>query len=771
MRRLSDRLNDLLFGHRRLVLLGFLLASMMLGGLATQLGIDTSFGKHLPRSHPYMQVFNTYQAEFGGGNRLLVAVGARSGNIFTADYMKTLKEVTDAVFFLPGINKASVRSLFTPNVRFIEIVERGLAGGNVVPADFQGSADDLTRVRANVVKAGIVGRLVANDFSAAMVSADLVEIDAKTGEKLDYIAVARLLEENIRQPFTTDTTSIHIIGFAKAIGDITDGATGVILFFALAFLLTGLLVYGFVQSARYTVLLLACSVLAVIWTLGLLTLFGFAMDPMSILVPFLVFAIGVSHGLQVVTTAGAHIADGALGAARAAFRQLVIPGAAALASDCVGFLAILLIDVQIIQDLALTMSLGVAAILFTNLILLPVALSYISPGAGYPLRRARVAKLQTPLWRRLTRLTTWPASGVTLCLALLIAGGGLYLAQGHVIGDVRDGVPELRPDSRYNKDSAYFTERFSLGVDVLSVMVETRENACVDFAVMDRIDDFAMRMSQISGVQSTISLAQVARLLNASFNEGHPKWQSLPRNTTSLVQSVSPVETSTGLLDADCSVMPVLIFTVDHRSETIDRVTAAVQAYASQHETADLRFRLASGNLGVMAATNDLVRDNQVGILLFVYGAVIALCLITFRSLPGTACVVLPLALVSMLAYALMALLDIGLKISTLPVAALGAGIGVDYGLYVFSRIKQALDRGDTLPEAYRQAMTLAGNAVLVTGLTLALGVSTWIFSDLQFQADMGILLTFMFLANLVGAIVLLPALAWLLLRRRAVRA
>ena len=206
--------------------------------------------------------------------------------------------MTDAVFFLPGVNKASVRSLFTPNVRFVEVVRGGFTGGDVVPHDYRGSDEDMKRVRANVLKAGIVGRLVANDLSAAMVTAELVEVDPQTGKRLDYIEVAHLLEERLRLPHSDPDTEIHIIGFAKMVGDIAGGAGNVLMFFAIAFVLSSIPVYLFTRSAQYTGLLLLCSIMAVVWTLGLLSLFGFAIDPMSILVPFLVLAIGVHTGCR-----------------------------------------------------------------------------------------------------------------------------------------------------------------------------------------------------------------------------------------------------------------------------------------------------------------------------------------------------------------------------------------------------------------------------------------------------------------------------------------
>ncbi len=227
-----------------------------------------------------------------------------------------------------------------------------------------------------------------------------------------------------------------------------------------------------------------------------------------------------------------------------------------------------------------------------------------------------------------------------------------------------------------------------------------------------------------------------------------------------MAQAVTYIDTSTGLLNSECSVMPVYIYTADHKAETIDRLVAAVKAYQAEHGSETTKFRLATGNVGVMAATNEAVSEAQFPMLMWVFAAIILLCLITFRSIKGTVCIVIPLALVSILAYALMALLEIGLKVSTLPVVALGVGVGVDYGIYIFSRFRSFSNKGQSLFEAYRNTLTVTGNGVLFTGITLAIGVGTWIFSPLKFQADMGILLTFMFLLNMVGALVLLPAIA-----------
>ena len=264
-------------------------------------------------------------------------------------------------------------------------------------------------------------------------------------------------------------------------------------------------------------------------------------------------------------------------------------------------------------------------------------------------------------------------------------------------------------------------------------------------------------------MQSAVSLSSVAQSVNAGYNEGNLKWQTLPRNSASLVQATSRVETSTGLLNGDCSVMPIVIFMEDHKAESIDLVVSKIKTFAEEEGNDKVAFRLASGPIGVMAATNESVSAAQVPMMIYVYGAVILLCLISFRSVKATIAVVLPLYIVSTLAQALMVQLEIGLTVSTLPVIALGVGIGVDYGIYILSSMMGQLKQGMPLSVAYRNALAERGSAVLFTGITLAIGVSTWIFSALKFQVDMGILLTFMFLVNMLGAVLLLPAIGTLI--------
>ena len=753
-----------MFARRRVTLAVFAALSIAMALSAFQLRIDAGFTKLAPLQHPYMKTYLDHREEFGGADRIVLALIARDGEMFTPEYVDALRGATDAVFFLPGVDRTQVFSILTPNVRFVEVVEDGIAGGNVLPSDFVPDEAGFQRLRENIVKAGLVGRLVANDLSGAIVAARLQEFHPDTGERLDYVEVAHELERIREQTLEAGggKLDVHIIGFAKAVGDIADGAGTVAAFFAFAFLVAALLVLAYTRSASATVALLGCSLLAVIWQLGLLSLLGYGIDPLSILVPFLIFAIGVSHGVQVVgaTHEASTTGMAALDAAKAGFRRLLRPGIAALASDAAGFGTIALIEVQAIQEVAVAAGLGVATIVLTNLGLLPILLSFARRPPRPP--RALPHAVRSVLARAAHRK---PAAAIISAWAALTLLGATYAVDVR-IGDEQRGVPELRPDSVYNRDADVIGERFDIGVDVLTVIAETASEGCIDFETMRTLDDFEWTMSNVEGVVSVAGLAGAARRLNAAWNEGNPKWQTLPRNRYSLVQSVSPIPTSSGLLNTDCSVMPVHVYSEDHRAETIQRIVDAVKSFDAANADGPISFRLAAGNVGVMAATNEEVDAAQFPIVAYVYAAVILLVLLAFRSIRSVLCIVLPLAAVSVLAYALMALIGIGLKVSTLPVVALGVGVGVDYGIYIFGRIRGHLREGVPFAEAYERALRTAGAGVMLTGLTLAAGVATWVAAPLQFQADMGTVLMFMFLVNMAGAVMLLPALgAWLYVR------
>lgn len=770
-------LERLIFNNRPAVILLCAIISAFLFWNAAQVRPETSFEKMIPLKHSYIETMLEHRNDLANlGNSVRISVENTKGDIFDKDYMETLRQISDEAFYIPGVDRSGVRSLWSPNVRWTEVTEQGFAGGNVIPQTYDGSAASLEELRSNILKSGQVGRLVGNNFKSSIVEIPLLEEfpdpdDQGTLIKLNYQDFSHSLEEKIREKYQLQNpdVKIHIIGFAKKVGDLIDGLFGVALFFAVAIGITFVLLLWFTKCIKSTIAVLFATLVAVGWQLGLLHLMGFGLDPYSMLVPFLVFAIGISHGVQKIN--GIAMASGtaldSLTAARMAFRQLFVPGLVALSSDAVGFITLLLIDIGVIRELALGASVGVAVIILTNLIFLPVLISYIGISKKAVAVSRDNAARENPLWRLIANFASPKVAPVSLAIALSALVFGLWYGQNLKIGDLDQGAPELHADSRYNLDNDFVISNYSTSSDVLVVMVKTPTEGCSSYGTLKAMDDLSWRMENTPGVQSVVSMVTVSKQVIKGMNEGSLKWETLSRNQHVLNNSIARAD---ALYNSDCSLAPLLVFLEDHKAETLSTAVAAVEDFAVQHNTDEYQFLLAAGNAGIEAATNDVISASETIMLIAVYSAVIMMCLITFRSFAATLCVVLPLVLTSVLANALMAWVGIGVKVATLPVIALGVGIGVDYGIYIYSRLETFLRMGMPLQEAYYETLKSTGKAVLFTGVCLAIGVATWMFSAIKFQADMGLMLTFMFLWNMFGAIWLLPALAHFLIKPERLR-
>jgi predicted RND superfamily exporter protein len=784
----GNRLERLVFNNRTAVMIACALATLVLAWFAaTRLSLNASFEKMLPAGHPYIQNYLAHKSELRGlGNAMRVVVENTGGDIFDPAYLEALKQINDELFLTPGVDRAWVKSIWTPVVRWTEVTEEGFRGGPVMPDAYDGSAASVEQLKQNIARAGIVGSLVATDFKSSMIFVPLLDKIPATGEKLDYRGLSRVLDEKIRDKYELaraidekvapkggPKVKVHVIGFAKLVGELIEGLVKVMMFFGAAALIATAIIYAYTRCIRSTALVIACSIVAVVWQLGLVAAFGFELDPFSILVPFLVFAIGVSHGAQKMNGIMQDIGRGTqrLVAARYTFRRLFLAGLTALLADAVGFAVLMVIDIPVIRELALTASLGVATLIFTNLLLLPVLLSYtgVSPRAAE--RSLKEEREETrgkglgQLWSLLDRFTTRPWALGALGVAAVLAVGGIAVSTQLQIGDLDPGAPELRADSRYNQDTAFITKHYTLSSDQFAVMVKTPAEGCLKYETLVDADRLAWTLRQIPGVQTTVSLADAVRQITAGSFEGNPKWLTISRNQDVLNYSAQQASTSNpDLFNTDCSVMPVIAYLSDHKAGTLDRVTQAAAEFAANHGDKDRVFLLAAGSAGIEAATNIVVKQAWREMLLYVYLAVIALCFVTFRSWRAVVVAIVPLILTSILCEALMVALGMGVKVATLPVIALGVGIGVDYALYLLSVQLAQQRKGLPLGEAYQKAVQFTGKVVALVGVTLAAGVVTWAFSPIKFQADMGILLTFMFLWNMLGALILIPALSHFLL-------
>ena len=846
-------LENIVFRLRSVILLSLFAFTFYAGYEALGLRLDAGFLKRLPVGHEYIQTFEEYQDRLFGSNRIIVVLETREGTIWNKDFFTKYKLLTDEVFYLPGVARHTVTSLWTPNTRYLEITEEGINADDVIPGTVTlSSMDDeaLAQIENNVIKGNFVGRLVGKNFKSAMVVAELLEHNPATLERLDYLDLASKLEEDIRHKFEDDKYRVLIIGFAKLIGDIADKAGadvydppeeasflthmldsyGVVqFFFTLAFLLTALALYMYARSITLSLVTLGCSLVSVVWQFGILHFLGFGLDPLAILVPFLIFAIGVSHGVQQINLITAEISKGKTSeqAARASFSGLLIPGSMALMTDLVGFGTLYVIAIPMIKELAIAASIGVALKIITNLIMLPLLVSYFkfTPDFAKRVERARESRLK--VMRVLGLIASRRIAPIGLGVAGVVFITAIFASQDRHVGAIHPGSPELRPQSRYNVDSNQIADQFALGLNLLTVIVETPSEACIKYPYLNYLDELSWHIDNIDSVSLVLSMPYVVKQTNAGWSEGNLKWKIIPRNRYSLVQAVNVIPPrGSGLYNPDCSYLTQLVFLKDAKAETIETVIQGVKQFRQDrpapfrdveistaeplyklpdnlppniimaiyrdtdhklvltydlnetnaetlvselksrnvdvvaHQDFGVKIRLASGNMGVQAAINEEVERAELPMLIYVYLAIILLVMLTYRDWRALVACSVPLIMATFLGYWFMEELQIGLTISTLPVMVLAVGLGVDYAFYIYNRIQFHLYEGLDIVMSYRKTLEETGMAVVFTAITMAIGVSTWTFSALKFQADMGLLLTFMFMTNMVMTITVLPCLA-----------
>jgi len=754
------------FNYRGLVLLVWLILTLTLGYQATKVKLNANFERMIPtKHHPYIANYFKHKEQLAGlANVIRVVVATTEDSIYSKEYLETLQKINDEIFFFSGVDRPAMKSLWTPVVRWREVTEEGIEEGPVIPDTYDGSPQSVYQVRMNVERSGIIGKLVANNYKSAVVFVPLLDFDPETGKPIDYQKFSNRLEE-LREKYQSDTISIHITGFAKIVGDLMDGLNVISLFFGVATLIATAILFWYTRCVRSTLLVVLCSITAVIWQLGLLNLCGMELDPYSMLVPFLVFSIGMSHGAQkmngVMQDIGRRIHRYV--ASRYTFRRLFVPGLTAILSDAVGFSVLIIIQIKVIQQLAISAAMGVSVLIFTHLVIIPVVLSYIGvskKAANYALKVEKAdlsGERKNPVYRILVMFTHRKAAVITILVFAIMAGVGVSNRANLKIGDLDPGAPELRADARYNMDNTFVVSNYSSSSDVFVVMIETKENMCTKYENLMKMDVLENELLQLPGVESTNSLAQLEKEGSVGFNEGNMRWYELLTNQASLNNIVAN-RASKELFNKGCDLLCLYIFLKDHKSETLQSVVETVEAFKANNDSEEIKFLLAAGNSGIEAATNIVVEKSMTQMLYCIYAAVILLCFITFRSWKAVVAAVIPLILTSILCDSLMVWMRIGVKVATLPVVALGVGIGVDYAIYVMSITLDNMRKGMTLSQSYFRALLFTGKVVILIGVTLALGVATWAFSPIKFQADMGILLAFMFLWNMFGALILMPS-------------
>ena len=781
-KRFLYRLGEQLIERRKIVLIAVAAVTLVFAAFALQLDLVTRFDEQLPQTHEFIQTHNEYAATVGGANTLQIMLEVKDGNIFNQETLTKVFEMTKRLDTLYGINHDLINSLAHRTNRRIQLKAGGLTEIEPIMDRAPQNENDVKRVRDIVYTTpNLYGVLVSLDEKATLLQATFVE------GRIDH---QRLFDEvmgAVVEPFSDDNTVIHIAGQPALYGWVYYYGKQVYWIFLATTVLMWILLYLYFHDVRGALRPTITGVISAIWGLGFIKMIGFSLDPLTLVIPFFITARAVSHSVQMHERYYEEYQKAQWQkepAIIASFAELFVPTLSGILTDALGVLVILLVPIVLLQKLAISAAVWILAITVSELLLNPIVYYYLrEPDVRIVMKREEgifkrivsslASGLLSPAGKALT-LASW--------VGLVI--GSVYFWQHLVIGDPSAISPLLYKDSPYNTAHARIQETFG-GVENLMIIAERQlpqgddaseagltameilqqrdsQPSLMNPEVLPWIEKFQRYLERDPAVGASFSFVDILGAVNAT---GDPKWSVLPQTRSQVLLAISGYffgvshSESARILDYQFRHAPIHFFLSDHKGDTVRRVIKRAREYITANPLETARFRLAGGPIGVLAAANEELLQNDIMVNLLGFGTIFIILVVTYRSIMAGVYMILPLLVANIVINAYMGARDIGINIHTLPVVTVGVGFGIDYALYIVSRIIEEQKPGETLESAVLQALVTSGKAVAFTAITMILGTLFWTMSSLRFSGEMGLLLALWMGVSFLATVTLLPVL------------
>ncbi|WP_421717987.1 efflux RND transporter permease subunit [Algiphilus sp.] len=755
---------DWIFARPRLVLGVILLGTLGFATQIPQLRIWTDFADLLPQSHSYIQVYDEIREDFGGANAIVFAIEVENGSIFNNDTLALIHQATQGIDAVPSVNHHRLRSLTHRTVRSVHLTPSGnFASDPYYEArNAPYSEAELERMRSRVMAdPRVYGPLVSEDMSAALIKAQLNE------GGLDYEETFSALLQ-VRDRLAAEGHRIHMSGHPVLIGWVYTYLSQIVLILVCTLaLLVGLLVLHFRRLYGIALPLLGIG-LSSIWGLGFMAMMDFNLEPLSLPIPFLIAARAMSHGVQLVARYYEELAqchDGEL-SARRALDALFRPGSLAIIVDAVGIGALILGTAPFNYKLGISAGFWALSVLFTVHFMVPLALSILPQPQRTTNNNDGMRDALGALMARTGGNRTGAATVLAVAVTLMVFGG--WAGSQVAIGENEPGSPLLKRDHEYNQATAAISRLFP-GSDELHVLARTDEPGGIKRPeVLRAIEAFEAHMLADPIAGGSQALPSIVRQVNSLTRNGDPRWAQIPDNSRDiggLLFAYIASSPTPGALDEYMTPSEdkanLVFYYKDHRGQTVERVIDHARAGIAEIEAGveGLSLELAGGIVGVTAAVNDALREDHYIIVPAVMLMAFLLVMTYYQSAHAGWLMVLPMLFSTIMTYAYMAWRDIGISVNTVPVIAVGVGVGIDYAVYFMDRIREEVRRTGSVERAAVAAVATTGHAVAFTAITLIAGVVLWIFlSDLRFQVDSALLLSLMLVVNAIAAMFIVPS-------------
>lgn len=755
-----------------IVLLGI---TAVFGYGITKMEFYTEFMELFPSNHPYVKIHKKFIDYFGGANVATLVLEVKDGDVFTQETLNKMINIQEAVERIPGVNPYQIFSI--ASLRVLETVE--IAGGykkaRLMP-DVPKNDTDMFEFKTAVFTNEAYGTWVSTGLKALRLQATFIE------GRVDYTALFDAFIK-IRETEENDNHKIYLAGEPILYGWIYHYVyeTAVIFLISCGILLV--LLFFFMGRQPVWWLPLISAILSSIWGLGMSGFLGYQFDPLIIVIPFLLTARAMSHGVQWLNRFGQEFrrTGDVKKASHFTGAQLFYPCTVGVVTDACGILIVALIPIPILQHIAILGFFWGISVIFTVTLFNPVFVSFL------PLKVDNFK--ENPHWTFLTNFMgkmakfsiTTSGKWILIISGVIVLSLGIKGFTGVPIGDVNPGSPVFWPDSDYNKSVGGINKHF-LGMEEIYVLVHGNPAAGIatflpeTMRAMDNLKNYLVNKGD---VVFGFSFADVIKSFNMLVHGNDPKFYIIPRTAIEMFQLLTIFYMDAAPEDIDKYMAPgfgdanVRLFMRDHRGETLKNVIASIKEWTAGPESKVMtrlrddpskiiqavEFKPAGGLGGILAAANELIEKSNRwlvgGILAFIF----LCCTVIYRSLFAGFIFVLSLVLANFVAFWYMTIKGIGLNINTVPVVSLGVGLGVDYGLYIVSRIKELVVAGGSWEKGIIDGVSSTGRAVFYQAVMMSASVFFWWFSPFRFQAEMGFFLATLMIVNMFVGVLLLPSL------------
>ncbi len=746
------------------------------------LSIVTSFADLLPQTHPYIKIHKEFRETFGGANQLTMLLEVKKGDIFNQETLGKIKYVTEELLTIPGVDRFKILSLAHKKLSTFKYTSWGIESSYLMWPHIPETEAELRKLKSSIFSnLRYYGTFVSYDCKRSLITADFYE------EELDYRAIYQGLSD-IRSHVEDDNHRLSIVGYPMEIGIIGDMVDKVNYILLATALVIPVLLFMAYRSIWGMLLVPSAGIISGIWGLGFMAVMGYNLDPLIFVMPFLIALMAFRHSHQLYNRFyEEYLQHGdKITGAQTVIEQMFLPGLTSVITDAFGIAIVAIVPIPLLRNIAIACSFWSIITVFIGLILTPILLTY-TPLSPPFLRHMEKERLKEAERRGLANhfadwlgpwLITLRGRSIVIVLVLVILGFSYYWSERLIVGDAEVGSNYLYPSSRYNRDSLQINKTHPLINPLYIVLWGEERDAVKSVKVLEDIHRFTDFMQGRSGAVGTQNIIQMLMGMNQAIHADDPKWYGFPDNEFAILQLFQQMVSAGDpgfvdrFLDYHDRFSNIVVLFKDKTGPTIKKAIDTAKEYITNYsnlsEEDAIVYRLAGGVIGVQAAINEVVAEKQLQTLLIALCGVFLFCAINFRSVKIGLILMLPLALSNFMAFAYMAIFQIGLSISTLPVSAAGIGMGVDYGIYLIARLEEESRRETSisLEDALIRTIKTYGKSIIYIAGTLVIGLLVWMLSPLKFQAQMGLMLAVILFLNCLGAVFLVPVLT-LLLRPR----